>query len=72
VARPTKILYRPAHQLYQDGTKEIISSGTDWKTALSDVVFNSIYTAEHQDARLKQPGWNSPVLMIRVGKMQFR
>jgi alpha-L-rhamnosidase len=48
------------HINYTDGTKEIISSGTDWKTALSDVVFNSIYTAEHQDARLKQPGWNTP------------
>jgi len=48
------------HINYADGTKEIISSGTDWKTALSNVVFNSIYTAEHQDARLKQPGWNMP------------
>lgn len=48
------------HITYTDSTKEIISSGTDWKTALSDVVFNSIYTAEHQDARLKQPGWNKP------------
>ena len=48
------------HINYTDGTKEIISTGTNWKTALSDVVFNSIYTAEHQDARLKQPGWNTP------------
>ncbi|MBK6285979.1 MAG: alpha-L-rhamnosidase N-terminal domain-containing protein [Draconibacterium sp.] len=23
-------------------------------------MFNSIYTAEHQDARLKQNGWNKP------------
>ncbi len=48
------------HINYSDGTKEIISTGTDWKTTLSDVIFNSIYTAEHQDARLRQPGWNSP------------
>ncbi len=48
------------HITYSDSTKQIISSGTDWKTALSDVVFNSIYTAEHQDARLKQTGWNKP------------
>ena len=45
---------------YSDSTKEIVSSGIDWKTALSNVVFNSIYTAEHQDARLNQPGWNTP------------
>ena len=44
---------------YEDGTTEIISSGKDWKTALSAVTFNSIYTAEHYDARLEQPGWNT-------------
>jgi len=46
------------HITYSDSTKQIISTGTDWKTTLSDVVFNSIYTAEHQDARQKQVGWN--------------
>ncbi len=44
---------------YQDGREEVISSGTDWKTSLSPIVMNSIYTAEHQDARLNQPGWNA-------------
>ncbi len=48
------------HLTYDDGSKEIISTGIDWKTALSPVIFNSIYTAEHQDARLKQTGWDSP------------
>lgn len=48
------------HIFYEDGSKEIIASGTDWKTAFSPVIFNSIYTAEHQDARLQQPGWNKP------------
>lgn len=43
---------------YEDGTTEVISSGKSWKTALSPVIFNSIYTAEHQDARLAQDGWN--------------
>jgi len=46
------------HITYADSTKDIISTGTDWKTSLSNVVFNSIYTAEHQDARLTQEGWN--------------
>lgn len=45
---------------YQDGREETISSGADWKTSLSPIIFNSIYTAEHQDNRLEQPGWNMP------------
>jgi alpha-L-rhamnosidase len=44
---------------YQDGREEVITSGTDWKTSLSPIIFNSIYTAEHHDARLSQPGWNT-------------
>ena len=45
---------------YDDNTIETISSGKDWKTSHSPVIFNSIYTAEHYDARLEQPGWNKP------------
>jgi len=44
---------------YSDGSQETITSGTDWKTALSPVVFNSIYTGEHVDGRLAQAGWNT-------------
>ncbi|PSL47895.1 alpha-L-rhamnosidase [Chitinophaga niastensis] len=44
---------------YTDGTVETITSGKDWKTATGPVIFNSIYTAEHYDARLEQPGWNT-------------
>ncbi|SDL27327.1 alpha-L-rhamnosidase [Catalinimonas alkaloidigena] len=44
---------------YEDGSVETISSGKDWKTHLSPVIFNSIYTAEHYDARREQPGWNT-------------
>jgi len=43
---------------YTDGSQEIITSGIDWKTSLSEVIFNSIYTGEHVDARLFQAGWN--------------
>ncbi len=43
---------------YEDGSVETIASGKDWKTALSPVIFNSIYTGEHYDARKEQPGWN--------------
>ncbi|MEN8157932.1 MAG: family 78 glycoside hydrolase catalytic domain [Bacteroidota bacterium] len=48
------------HLTYEDGTREVITTGADWKTALSHVVFNSIYTAEHIDNRLRQDGWNQP------------
>ncbi|MBK7132291.1 MAG: family 78 glycoside hydrolase catalytic domain [Bacteroidales bacterium] len=43
---------------YDDGSTETITSGTDWKTSLGPIIFNSIYTAEHYDARLEQPGWD--------------
>ncbi|RXG21239.1 alpha-L-rhamnosidase [Leeuwenhoekiella aequorea] len=45
---------------YTDGSSEIIRSDSSWKTSLSPVIFNSIYTAEHVDARLDQKGWNMP------------
>ncbi|MGZ3872712.1 MAG: family 78 glycoside hydrolase catalytic domain [Mucilaginibacter sp.] len=45
---------------YEDGTTETISSNKKWKTSFSPVIFNSIYTAEHYDARMEQPGWNKP------------
>ncbi len=44
---------------FSDGSLETITSGTDWKTALSPVIFNSIYTGEHVDGRLEQSGWNT-------------
>ena len=45
---------------YADGTEGVISTDKDWKTAPSPVIFNSIYTAEHYDARLEQKDWNMP------------
>jgi alpha-L-rhamnosidase len=44
---------------YTDGSVEVVKSGSDWKTSLSPVISNSIYTAEHYDARLEQKGWNT-------------
>lgn len=44
---------------YTDGTTEVIGTDQSWKTALGPVIFNSIYTAEHYDARLEQKGWNT-------------
>ncbi len=45
---------------YADGSTETIVTGKDWKTTLSPVIFNSIYTAEHYDANKEIPHWNEP------------
>ncbi|MBS1609080.1 MAG: glycoside hydrolase family 78 protein, partial [Bacteroidetes bacterium] len=47
---------------YADGSIEIIKTGKDWKTTLSPVIFNSIYTAEHYDATKEIPYWNESPL----------
>ena len=44
---------------YEDGSIETVSSGKSWKTSYSPITFNSIYTAEHYDANLQQPLWNT-------------
>ncbi|WP_242695959.1 alpha-L-rhamnosidase [Desertivirga brevis] len=45
---------------YEDGSVETITSDNSWKTSFGPLVFNSIYTAEHYDARLDNQGWNTP------------
>ncbi len=45
---------------YKDGTSEDIVTDSNWKTATGPITFNSIYTAEHYDANLETPGWDSP------------
>ena len=45
---------------YADGTHEVVKSDLDWRTSGGPLVFNSIYTSEHYDARLEQPGWSAP------------
>ncbi len=44
---------------YTDGSEITISSDRDWKTSTGPIVYNSIYTGEHYDARLEQDGWNT-------------
>lgn len=38
---------------YEDGTRDEVVTDDSWTTADSPIVFNSIYTAEHYDARKK-------------------
>lgn len=45
---------------YQDGSTENIISDGSWKTAPGPITFSSIYGGEEYDARLEQPGWDSP------------
>lgn len=47
---------------YEDGTSETIVTDASWKRTESPIIFNSIYTAEHKDARLEIPGWNTIVV----------
>lgn len=45
---------------YSDGSVETIPTDLSWKTSSGGLIFNSIYTGEHYDARLEQGGWNTP------------
>lgn len=44
--------------MYEDGTVETIVTDKKWKTSSGGIVFNSIYTGEHYDARKEQTGWD--------------
>jgi alpha-L-rhamnosidase len=48
------------HITYADGSSRVVVSERDWKTSSGPLLLNSIYTAEHYDARLEMPGWNMP------------
>lgn len=45
---------------YTDGSVETISTDLSWRKSDSPVIFNSIYTGEHYDARMEQEGWSRP------------
>jgi alpha-L-rhamnosidase len=48
---------------YADGTTETISTDKTWRTALSSITLNSIYTGEHSDARLKDTLWKKVIVV---------
>lgn len=45
---------------FSDGTEEIVTSDTSWKTSTGPIVFNGIYMGEIYDARLEKSGWTLP------------
>jgi alpha-L-rhamnosidase len=44
---------------YADGSRENISTGSEWRVFHSPVMASEIYDGEHYDARLEQPGWST-------------
>lgn len=44
---------------YTDGSVETIFTDLSWRKTDSPIIFNSIYTAEHYDARKEIEGWSS-------------
>lgn len=44
---------------YTDGSVETVYSDLSWRKQDSPVIFNSIYTGEHYDARLEKEGWST-------------
>lgn len=43
---------------YTDGSQETVVTDQSWKAGDGPIIFNSIYTAEHYDARKEIPGWD--------------
>ncbi len=48
------------HIRYRDGSTELFTSDSSWKTSASPVTYNNLFGGETYDARLEQPGWNEP------------
>lgn len=45
------------HLLYADGSTQVISTDTDWKTATGPYLFNSLYSGDIYDARAEIEDW---------------
>jgi len=45
---------------YADGTSDTVITDASWKTDRSPITFSCIYGGEDYDARLEQPGWDTP------------
>lgn len=45
---------------YEDGTTEVIATGSDWKTGTGGVRFASIYDGTTMDMTMAQAGWCKP------------
>lgn len=53
---------------YSDGSRQVVTSDTDWKYSLSPITFNTLYGGESYDATLEQAGCNMPGFDDRAWK----
>ncbi len=42
---------------YQDGSKQVIGTGENWKSSTGPIRWSDIYNGEYYDARLEKDGW---------------
>ena len=45
---------------YEDGRSQTVTSDNQWQATTGPIIFDSISTGVHYDARLEMPGWNTP------------
>jgi len=45
---------------YDDGSHDLIATGTTWKAAASPIIESQLYAGEIYDARLEKTGWDKP------------
>jgi hypothetical protein len=45
---------------YANGTHQTVTTGNGWTWSMSPITGNDIYNGEDYDARLAQPGWDTP------------
>ncbi|TEA10539.1 hypothetical protein C8034_v009547 [Colletotrichum sidae] len=52
--------FAEVHLFYEDGSRETIISGPDWKTSKSATTLANIYASENKDLRAYPHGWDAP------------
>jgi alpha-L-rhamnosidase len=45
---------------HPDGSRTVVSTGSDWSAALSPIHSSGLLEGEHHDARDEHPGWSAP------------
>jgi alpha-L-rhamnosidase len=48
------------HIDYEDGRRQVVTSGKDWTTSSSPILFSEIYHGETYDAAQEKSGWDMP------------
>ena len=44
---------------YEDGTREVVATGTEWKASFGPITHTDNYIGSGYDARLEMPGWDT-------------